>query len=375
MYSVEDFVKQIEESDGLVCYGTGKRFRLFEQCFRGTEILDKVIFCVDRNEEIQGTKICLGDRAVDVLPIEALSEIREKNIVLLITNVLYYEILSDLSEKNLLPEMGTYCFSHLLGMIKEEQAMAKTIPADCRITREAVIPKVIHYCWFGHNPIPDRYKRWMESWHKFCPDYEIREWNEDNYDITKNKYMYDAYQNKKWGFVPDYARLDIIYEHGGIYLDTDVELVQNLDDMLYQKGFAGFESSDFVNFGLGFGAVRGLPVIREMRDAYDKRCFLNQDGTLNLTASPAYQTEILLEKGLQLDGEYQRLGDFVIYPEKMFSGKCYDTRRIRLTTYTKSIHHYDASWMDDNVRRQNDLFEAEMNSGIVEYPKSLKGKQ
>lgn len=361
MYDLKGFVHRIEISEGLVCYGTGKRFRTFEQCFHGTSVLDKVMFCIDKNEKLQGTGINLGNREITVFPISKLAEIQGKNIVLLITNLRYDEVVADLSEKNMLQQIDYYCFTHLHGMILEEKAMAKKIPTDCRLTEEAVIPKVIHYCWFGHNPIPDKYKKWMESWHKYCPDYEIKEWNEDNYDITKNAYMYEAYQNQKWGFVPDYARLDIIYEHGGIYLDTDVELVQNLDDMLYQKGFAGFERENSVALGLGFGAVRGLPIIGQMRDMYEGLHFVNQDGTINLIASPTYQTKLLLEKGLKLNGEYQIVDDLVIYPEKMFSGKCPYTRRVRLTSYTKSIHQYEASWTDDEWRRRNEQFEAEMN--------------
>lgn len=362
MYSVEDFVQRVEESDGLICYGAGRRFKIFEQCFQQTTVLDKVIFCVDKDERLHGTKICLGNRKVDILPVEALSAVQKESIVLLITNLRYDEIIPELSEKKLLQMGDYYCFTHLYGMILENQAMNKKIPTDCRLTKEAMIPKVIHYCWFGHNPIPDRHKKWMESWRKYCPDYEIREWNEDNYDITKNSYMYEAYQNKKWAFVSDYARLDIVYEYGGIYLDTDVELVQNLDDLLYQKGFAGFERENYVAFGLGFGAMKGLPIIKSIRDIYNDLHFVNEDASLNLVPCPEYQTKCLVQQGLQLNGEYQIVGDMVIYPEKMFSGKCPYTRRIRLTEYTRSIHHYDASWTDDDWKRRNVQFEAEMNS-------------
>lgn len=362
MYNVEYFIQKVKESEGLVCYGTGKRFSMFVQCFEESGVLDKVVFCVDRNESLQGTKILIGTREVDILPIEILDKVVGKNIVLLITNLRYDEVLSDLSDKNLLQQIDYYCFTHLYGMMLEDKAMKKAVPPDYKITKEAVIPKIIHYCWFGHNPIPDKYKQWMESWYKYCPDYEIKEWNEDNYDITKNRYMYEAYQNRKWGFVSDYARLDIVYEHGGIYFDTDVELVQNIDDLLYQKGFAGFEREKYVAFGLGFGAIKKLPIIKSIRDVYNDLHFVNEDGSFNLVACPEYQTNILVEKGLNLNGEYQIVDDLVIYPEKMFGGKCPYTRRVRLTSYTKSIHHYEASWTDDDWKRRNEQFEAEMNS-------------
>ena len=151
------------------------------------------------------------------------------------------------------------------------------------------IPKIIHYCWVGGKPKPQSVLYCIESWKRCCPDYEIREWNESNYDFTKNEYMRQAYEAKKWGFVPDYARLDIIYEYGGIYLDTDVEMLRSPDELLGQDGFMGFENTGdgeyFVNCGHGFGAVPHHEVIRKARDLYNVLSFLNEDGTPNLFTS------------------------------------------------------------------------------------------
>ena len=127
-----------------------------------------------------------------------------------------------------------------------------------------MIPKKIHYCWIGGNPLPELAIKCIESWKKYCPDYEIIEWNEKNYDFRKNQFMREAYDEKKWGFVPDYARLDIIYEHGGIYLDTDVEIIKPLDSLLKEQGFAGMEQPGIVALGLGFGAEPKLPLIKEL---------------------------------------------------------------------------------------------------------------
>ena len=191
----------------------------------------------------------------------------------------------------------------------------------------------------------------MASWKKYCPDYEIIEWNESNYDVSKNKYMYEAYKAKKWGFVPDYARLDVIYEHGGIYLDTDVELIDTLDDLLYQKGFAGFESRNYVNFGSGFGAEKHNELIKDLRDFYDTRTFRKDDNSLDLTASPRLQTEKLLKKGLKQNGEYQVIDGFTIFPEKVLCGMSEVTRRIKTCNYTRAIHHYDGSWLTEEQKK------------------------
>lgn len=362
MFTIKEFERTVRNSNGLVCYGTGKRLQCFIEQYSGTDILQRLIYCVDKNEELLNKNLKIEGRSIPIRSLQAFQDIREQNRVLLITNLYYDQILDELNKKGYLDGIRYYCFTHLYGMILEENAMQKKIPEDIRITSESVIPKKIHYCWFGKTPVPDQYKKWMESWEKFCPDYEIIRWDESNYDIKKNTYMYEAYQCKKWGFVPDYARLDIIYEHGGIYLDTDVELVANMDDMLYQKAYVGFEREGFIALGLGFGAEKGMPIIAEMRDYYKGRHFIDKNRNLDLTASPVHQTEFLRQKGLKLNGEYQRLGDLVVYPEKMLSGKCPYTRRVRLTSYTKSIHHYEASWADSDFKMRNELFEKEMNS-------------
>ncbi len=362
MYTIEEFIEQADKSDGLLCYGIGRMFKRFQQIFQGHEILNKVALCIDREASSYAEGIDFNGRKLSVCPPEELSSFKNTNMVLLITNAYYDQVIEDLNEKGLLEGIRYYCFAHIEGMFWEAEAMKKQIPENCHITEEQIIPKVIHYCWFGGNPIPDKHKKWMESWHKFCPDYEIREWNEENYDITKNEYMYEAYRERKWGFVPDYARLDIIYQHGGIYLDTDVELIQSLDDMLFQEGFCGFESNDSVALGLAFGAAKGCVAVREMRDEYQERKFIKADGSLNLIPSPVYQTAYLKKKGLVCNGEYQIVNGMAVYPEKMFSGKSGYTRRIQLTSYTKSIHHYEASWVDEKKRKSFMLFEKEMNS-------------
>lgn len=213
-----------------------------------------------------------------------------------------------------------------------------------------MIPKKIHYCWIGGNPLPKSAQKCIASWKKYCPDYEIIEWNESNYDFTKNQYMKEALEAKKWGFVPDFARLDIIYQHGGIYLDTDVEIIKSFDTLLENRGFAGFESKEYVNFGQGFGSEAGNPVIKELMDSYDDLRFLNEDGSLNMIASPALNTEALLKCGLEIKNEKQILDNcFTVYPIDFFCPKSFVDGIIRITDNTYSIHHFDASWLSKEV--------------------------
>ena len=214
-----------------------------------------------------------------------------------------------------------------------------------------MIPKIIHYCWVGGNPLPELAQKCIASWKRFCPDYEIKEWNEKNYDFTKNRYMADAYKEKKWGFVPDYARFDIIYTYGGIYLDTDVEVIKPLDDLLQCKGILGFESKEHVAAGLIIAGEKGLPIFEEMYKSYDAILFYNADGTVNLTPSPVYNTDVLMKHGLIPNNTLQEVAGITIFPTEFFCPKSIKTRLITTTKNTYTIHHYDGSWVTGMTRK------------------------
>lgn len=345
-----ELLDSVSSYDGIILYGVGKRLVAFFDAFKDNEILSRVLYCVDKDEKKIGVNIVLKKKAYEVRSFNSLFN-EKRHVLVIITPAAYADIVQEFKKCECLNNIDYISFSLLGAFDVEYEAMHKSIPADIKKTKEPIIPKVIHYCWFGKNPIPEKYLRWMDSWSKYCPDYEIKLWNEDNYDVTKNKYMYEAYKAKKWGFVPDYARLDIIYNEGGVYFDTDVELIANIDDLLYQKGFAGFESDSYVAFGLGFGAVKGLPIIKELRDSYDSMSFIGADGSTSKIASPVYQTDVLKKHGLVCNGEYQTVADITLFPQKMFSPKSCGLRVIKTVPYTKSIHHYDGSWLDDDAKR------------------------
>lgn len=214
-----------------------------------------------------------------------------------------------------------------------------------------MIPKKIHYCWIGKAPLPEKDRKCIESWKKFCPDYEIIEWNESNYDFSKCQYMKQAYDAKKWGFVPDYARLDIVYNEGGIYMDTDVELVRSIDDLLELEAFMGFENKSRVALGLGFGAEAKNKIIKQMCEDYKDLRFINADGTLNITASPTYTTRVLEQNGLNKNGKNQMVGNIKIFAPEYFAPLCYSNNKLQITQNTYSIHWFNASWHDSEQKR------------------------
>ena len=204
-----------------------------------------------------------------------------------------------------------------------------------------MIPKKIHYCWFGRGEKPQLAQKCIASWRTYMPDYEIIEWNEDNFDVNYKAYTKMCYEEKKYAFLTDYLRLVIIEEQGGIYFDTDVEAVRSFDDLLENPAFAGFENDTHIATGLGFGAEPHNPVIQQMLKEYDQLL----DGQHGTIGCPILNTEAMLKFGLMLNGEKQNLGQIIAYPEDYFNPMDSATGVITRTPNTHSIHRYSMSWL------------------------------
>ena len=221
-----------------------------------------------------------------------------------------------------------------------------------------MIPKTIHYCWFGRNPLPPLAIKCIESWKKHFPEYEIIEWNEDNFDINIIPYTKEAYEAKRYAFVSDYARFWILYHYGGLYFDTDVEVIKNMDDIIERGPFMGCEkdatdtSVASVAPGLGLGVCSHLSFYKEMLDLYSTLNFRKADGKLNLKTIVEYTTEVLLKHGLKLSNEIQFIEGIYIYPNVFFSPINLITKRLHITSDTRSIHHFAASWVEPTFRKK-----------------------
>ena len=202
-----------------------------------------------------------------------------------------------------------------------------------------MIPKKIHYCWFGRGEKPKLAKRCIASWKKYCPDYEIIEWNEDNFDINTNEYTKWCYENKKYAFLSDYVRLLVVYQNGGIYFDTDVELIRNPDFLLENQAFFGFECSEYVNTGVGFGAETENISVNQMIDEYLPLL----DGKHGVIGCPKLNTEALVKLGLKRDGSYQEFPWGTVYPKEYFNPYESTTGILNKTGNTVSIHWYMGS--------------------------------
>lgn len=222
-----------------------------------------------------------------------------------------------------------------------------------------MIPKVIHYCWFGHNSLPPLAQKCIASWHKFLPDFEIKEWNEDNFDINAIPYTAQAYKHKKYAFVSDYARFKILYENGGIYFDTDVEVIKPMDDILAKGGYFGRENENYFacNPGLGFACAPQSHLLKEMLDIYANLQFETADGAINKKTIVENFSEHLIKKGLQPKAGIIEFEGVFIYPADYFCPKPSEFSKIQISENTRTIHHYAASWIDSKQRFANLLIQ------------------
>ncbi len=217
-----------------------------------------------------------------------------------------------------------------------------------------MIPKVIHYCWFGNNPLPPLAIKCIDSWKRYLPDYEIKRWDESNFDYNAIAYTRDAYKERKYAFVSDYARFWILYHQGGLYFDTDVEIIKTMDDIIEKGSFMGCEADAIsgsktvkVAPGLCLGAEPGDPIYKALLNLYSSLNFYLPDGNLNLRTIVEYTTETLYGFGLQNITGIQQVGSLTIYPSDYFNPSHYVTKRLHITDNTRSIHYGASSWADN----------------------------
>ncbi|MBE6964753.1 MAG: glycosyl transferase [Ruminococcaceae bacterium] len=213
------------------------------------------------------------------------------------------------------------------------------------------IPKVIYYCWFGKGKLPKLAQKCIKSWKKYCPDYRIVCINEENFDVSQNRYAAEAYKAGKWAFVSDYARLCVIYDNGGIYLDTDVELIKPLDKLVEGSGYMGFDDNGIISTGLGFACEKGSELIAALLADYEGIPFILPDGTYDITPCPERNTETLIKLGMDIADKDQVFMGMRMLPEDYLCPMKYYSGRKIITENTYSIHHFCASWISPTAKR------------------------
>lgn len=254
-----------------------------------------------------------------------------------------------------------------------------------------MIPKIIHYCWFGGNPLPELAQRCIASWRKFLPEYKIREWNESNFDVNVIPYTAEAYRLQKYAFVSDYARFWILYRYGGIYFDTDVEVIRPMDDIIDRGNFMGFEQDPDgentpgkyaprycfgVNPGIGFGIIKEHPFLKQMLDLYATLSF--QPVPENIAwykTIVAYTTEELCRSGLRSVKGIQNVRGINIYPRAYFSPINVITSKCTITEQTYSIHRFTSTWSENKSRNIKDYLRHYLPEWVFYLVNHIKRKR
>ena len=218
-----------------------------------------------------------------------------------------------------------------------------------------MIPKTIHYCWFGGKPKPTSVLRCIDSWRKYCPDYEVKEWNEGNFDVNMTVYTRDAYQAGKYAFVSDVTRFWVLYQEGGVYFDTDVEVIRPIDDLVERGAFMGWEKADasgnmHVAPGLGLAAPKGFPLYKEVLDGFAQLPYYLEDGQWNPYTMIPLVTDLLKGMGMRIDGTRQTIDGLTVYPAEFLCPMDSLTGKIEKTNYTYTIHHYSMSWLPKSTQ-------------------------
>ncbi len=343
---MEFFLSRVlsQENKRFIACGAGRKLNQLCKMY-GLE--KRISFILDNDKTKQGKMARINGRDIPVYGYEYINSYRiKKDDVVIISTIFMARVIEQLSTIENLKFTEVYAIPFIQDNCSSEEIV---------FTRgESKIPKTIHYCWFGNSGIPDIQKKYIEGWHKLCPDYEIKEWNESNYDVTQNAYMYEAYKNKKWGFVPDYARLDIIYQNGGIYLDTDVEIIRPFDDMLNDEAFIGFGSYSVVTIGAGFGSVPQNSMIGELRDYYDNVHFELKDGNLDMRPCTDHQAPILCKWGVEMNNKQQKVNGMMIYPMEVMNPLGLLCAVDKTSKHTHSVHRVTGSWeSSQNMKEYN----------------------
>lgn len=338
-----DLAEHIKNSASrVIIYGAGMIGQIVVPYMITKYNLFRYVDCyVDKDKRKQMQKIAAGPYKYTVKAPDILQEIDDK-VILLITNSNFFEVIDFLDK---IPELN-HTEGYIIPMMQiYEQQSAEKISVS-KFREKQIIPKTIHYCWFGKKEMPGFLQKCVDSWRSVCPGYEIICWNEDNYDVSRIPYMEEAFEKKKYGFVTDVARLDILYRYGGIYIDTDVTLLRNLDGLLYQDAFTGVEKWGNINTGGCCGAVKHHLMIKKMLDYRSGFHFMREDGSLNIETNGWYETMPFLKAGMRVDNTMQRIEDVTIYPSGVFHPYDYMSCESHLEEYTYAIHHFYGGWME-----------------------------
>ncbi len=335
-----------------------------------TEVLDHTAFIVDNDAAKQGQTFEIAGRRFPVKSVDSLMECSD--FIILVTVSLAYQkaICEQLSGLGL--AAGIECYSLPLMLYSFREADNACVEEYFREHVAAANRPVIHTFWFSGEEKPELYKRCMESRRRYCPDFEIMEWNMENYDVTKNGYMKEAIAHRKWAFASDYARLDVIYRYGGIYMDMDVELLAPLTPLLSAESFFCRQEDGCLELGSGFGAKAGDPLIGEMLETYRDRKLFLKDGRMDMTAQPEWLSGVFKRHGIGIGHDSAVSGNRLILSNDYIAcaSKGSPVQEARL-----GIHWHNGAWLAEKDRRMMKEAEAAREELTEKYFKRVPERQ
>jgi len=349
--TMETFIRYIENKKVYI-YGLGEVYQQFVKRDAYNRIHQSITGYIDNGKS--GQEIMVSGRSYPVYGVEYLRTL-DRAVVLLCSTKQLDSIYQALCEQNL-PD-GIECF--VLPLIWAVSDGANDEGALSRIRRSAEmqdrIDRKIHCFWFSGEEKPEDYQRCIDSWKRVCPDYEIVEWNAKNYDCRKTPFIEQAFEKRKWAFVSDYARLDVIYNYGGIYLDMDVELLKRPDAWLKFGAFFNFGTQHDIDLGSGFGSVKNNPFIGQLLELYSGCDFCDQEGTPMVWkyVQPVYIRDTFRGRGIRLDGSMQLVDDMLILPRRYHTPvDDFLFENFVQSEDTVGIHHYNAGWCSEQFLKQ-----------------------
>ena len=328
--ALNEFRKYISDKK-VICYGAGLQGTRAIAYFENWDLQDRIDAFIDSNNQKWGGLKEYHGLKYPIISIEEAIKRILPDTVIVVTNIDVINIYKNIKK---IDEFKTVPVTSLIS-IAEQELRISNYDSIVEEGDKPLIPNVIHYCWFG-GEMPDQQKRVVEGWHDKCPDYEIKEWNESNYDINQNKYMVHAAENNAWAFVSDYARMDVVYKYGGFYFDTDVEILKNLDDLRYQKGFVTVDVTLLVNLGSGFGTISGHKLLSELMRLYEHRHF-------DRTPCQLLQYEFYRQQGYEITDRLQRICDANVYP-MILQSTCAHSMKMRVSDKAYFAHYGTGLW-------------------------------
>lgn len=353
--TIDEFAQRTQDKK-IVCFGAYVMPLSLCNEFEGYHFENRIAYLVDNDKKKHGTDFCLPNGQVrEILSVGQFVSRADSQTVLLITSDYFAAIIGQLDQYRELDRLPCYIYPFM----KYDMEYPDKIPL--KHAGQPLIPKTIHYFWFGRNKKNSLMEQCIQSWKKFCPDYRIIEWNEDNYDITRHKFMEQAYNSGKYSFVTDYARLDVVNRYGGIYFDTDVEVIKNIDGLLYNEAFFGLGTYGRIATGLGFGAVKQQKAVQKLLEAYGRFSFLKEDGSYDLRTNTIREAPVFQELGLMQKNKFQMVAGASVFPSDVMSPQIPGFHSYRTTCNTVTVHHNGFSWASgaqkEEFERSKDAYE------------------